>query len=429
MTYCPLDLVESYLRRFVAYPSDHALVAHALWIAHSHLIEHFDTSPRLAFMSAEKASGKSRSLEVTALFVPSPVLSISASSAVIVRLVSKGRVTILYDEIDGVFGNAKAQEANTDLRSILNGGYRRGAKVHRCVTHGKKVETEELDAFAAVAVAGLRNLPDTLASRSIFIRMKRRSPDEYVEPFRLRYHAEEATRIRQAIEQWCAEHESDFIGAEPALPEGIEDRTADCWEPLIAIADVAGGEWPRRARAAAIYLTKCATEETETKGVELLSHIREAFGEDDRLDSKTLVERLCSRDESPWRDIRGRSLDERGLASRLKPYGIKSKVVRIGEKTPRGYALEDFHDAWNRYLASWEPPGNSRNSRNTFDNKNNSVADVAHVSDGMAKANGHEADAPPHFSCQACDDVGCPTCQPKLFGIGIVGKDHAGART
>ena len=86
----------------------------------------------------------------------------------------------------------KVQEANTDLRSVLNGGYRRGAKVHRCVTHGKKIETEELDAFAPVAVAGLRELPDTLASRSIFIRMKRRAPDEQVEPFRYRYHAGEA---------------------------------------------------------------------------------------------------------------------------------------------------------------------------------------------------------------------------------------------
>ena len=182
MSYSPLDLLETYLRRFVAYPSKHALVAHVLWIAHAHLIECFDTTPRLAFMSAEKETGKTRALEVTALFVPDPILSISASPAVIVRLVTNGKPTILYDEIDGVFGNAKVQEANTDLRSVLNGGYRRGAKVHRCVMHGNRVETEELDAFAPVAVAGLRDLPDTLASRSIFISMRRRAPNENVEP-------------------------------------------------------------------------------------------------------------------------------------------------------------------------------------------------------------------------------------------------------
>jgi hypothetical protein len=130
MSYVPLDLVEIFLRRFIAHPSQHALIAHTLWIAHSHLIEHFDTTPRLAFMSAEKESGKTRALEVTALFVPNPILSISASPAVIVRLVNKGKATILYDEIDGVFGNAKVQEANIDLRSVLNGGFQGG----RCVS-------------------------------------------------------------------------------------------------------------------------------------------------------------------------------------------------------------------------------------------------------------------------------------------------------
>ena len=242
MTYCPLDLVESYLRRFVAYPSEHALVAHTLWVAHTHLMEHWDTTPRLAFMSAEKASGKTRAMEVTELLVPNPILSISASPAAIVRHISQGSVTILHDEIDGVFGTARAQEANADLRSILNGGYGRGAKVHRCVTHGKKIETEQLDAFAPVAVAGLRNLPDTLASRSIFIRMKRRAPDEQVEPFRYRYHSGQARTIKSDLMEWCQEIEAKVIGYEPEMPEDIEDRTADCWEPLLAIADAAGDD-------------------------------------------------------------------------------------------------------------------------------------------------------------------------------------------
>jgi Protein of unknown function (DUF3631) len=266
VTHCPLDLVENYLRRFVAYPSEQALVAHVLWIAHTHLIECFDTTPRLAFMSAEKESGKTRALEVTALFVPNPILSISASPAVIVRLVSAGKPTILFDEIDGVFGNAKVQETNTDLRSVLNGGYRRGAKVHRCVSHGKKVETEELDAFAPVAVAGLRNLPDTLASRSIFIQMKRRAPGERVASFRYRYHVDEAKPIKASLEEWCAEHEAVLCGAEPEMPAGIEDRAADCWEPLLAIAGEAGDDWPKRAQAAATYLTRRSIDESLTAG-------------------------------------------------------------------------------------------------------------------------------------------------------------------
>lgn len=380
MTYTPLDLLESYLRRFVAYPSEHALVAHTLWIAHTHIIDRFDTTPRLAFMSAEKESGKTRALEVTALFVPDPILSISASPAVIVRLVSSSRRTILYDEIDGVFGNTKAQDANIDLRSVLNGGYRRGAKVYRCTTHGKKIETEELDAFAAVAVAGLRNLPDTLASRSIFIHMRRRAPDEHVEPFRRRHHSGQAKPIMDELVEWCAERNVGLV--EPDLPSCIQDRAADCWEPLLVVADEAGGDWPSRGRAAAVHLTQRSTDENMTAGVELLSHIREAFGRDENLATVALLERLRDRDESPWKDVYGKPLDDRGLAKRLRPYGIKSKTVRVGDRTPKGYSFDDFYEPWKRYLpAPALGEGNKGNSRHIFDNKNNVVADVATVAD------------------------------------------------
>jgi hypothetical protein len=384
------------------------------------MLDRFDTTPRLAFMSAEKESGKTRALEITALFVPEPVMSISTSPAAIVRLISRGPCTILYDEIDGVFGNAKVQEANTDLRSVLNGGYRRGAKVYRCNTAGKKIEVEELDAFAAVAVAGLRQLPDTLASRSIFIHMRRRSPDEEVQPFRHRYDAAQAKPIMEALVEWCALHNAGPV--EPDLPPSIKDRAADCWEPLLTVADEAGGDWPTRARAAAVHLTQRATDESMTAGVELLAHVQEAFGRDLILASVTLIDRLKARDESPWADVRGKPLDERGLAKRLKPYGIKPKVVRIGERTPRGYAAEDFDDAWRRYLPATNEC-NKRNIRNIIDNNNNNVADVADVAVVWAKGNGQgpaknsdnlsrmtapEDDAPEPGSFEPDDDLTIP---------------------
>jgi hypothetical protein len=380
------------LCRFVIYPSEHAVVAHVLWVAHTHLIEDFETTPRLAFMSAEKESGKTRALEVTALLVPDPILSISASPAVIVRLVSAERRTILYDEIDGVFGNAKIQEANVDLRSVLNGGYRRGAKVHRCVVHGKRVDTEELDAFAPVAVAGLRTLPDTLASRCIFIRMRRRAPDEAVEPFRYRYHADQAKPIKQALIDWCEQHAAAIGNAEPDLPSGIEDRAADCWEPLIAIADAAADDWPDRARAAAVYLTNAAAEENLTTGVELLGHVRDAFGDAEKMPTAILLEKLHARDESPWNDIRGKPLNDRGLASRLKHYGIKSKPVRIGEHVAKGYYANDFGDAWNRYRPLGEVRVTEVTRVTELINKNKSVTPVTLVtpSDGKEAASGRD---------------------------------------
>jgi hypothetical protein len=403
--YAP-DLVESYLRRFVAFPSEHAVVACVLWAIHTHLLDAAETSPRLAAMSEEKGSGKTRLLEILSQVVRDPIMSMSASPAVIVRLVSQRTPTILLDEIDAVFGNAKAQEANLDLRSILNGGYRRGAKVHRCVTHGKKIETEELDAFAPVAVAGLRELPDTLASRSIIIRMKRRAPDEVVEQFRYRLHTAQAEPIRKALIAWCETHRDEIADAEPTLPAGIEDRAADIWEPLVAIADAAGGDWPKRARDAAVALTKSGVEETQSRGVTLLEHIREAIGQEPYIATTTLLDRLRERDESPWRDIKGKPLDSRGLALRLKGYGIKSKTVRVSGSTPKGYDSADFADAWKRYLAPSQDIRHKGNSRHIFESKNNFVADVSDVAGGMA-----EEEVCGQVICVRCRGAGCDWCE------------------
>ena len=378
-----LDLVESFYRRFIAYPSEHAVVAHVLWTAHTHLLECFETTPRLAIMSAEKASGKTRLLEVTALFVPSPQLSFGASAAALVRIISKGHEdgeipTILFDEIDNIFRGSSRDDGTGDLRAALNTGYRRGATSPRCVNHGAGVV--HFLCFAPLAVAGLRTLPDTLASRAIFIHMRRRAPDEEVESFRLRYHPAQAEPIMQELTDWCAQHAAAIFEFEPEIPDGIEDRNADIWEPLFTIADFAGGEWPDRARAAAIYLTGAAADDVLTKGVELLAHIREAFGDEDRLWTKELIIRLCARDESPWKDIRGNDIDDRGLASRLRPYGIKSKSVRIGgERTQKGYYSADFADAWNRYLPPVQDERHKRHKRHNIDNENNYVPDVPDV--------------------------------------------------
>ncbi len=168
-----LDDVESFLARYVVYPSAHARTAHALWIVHTHLIDEWDSSPRLAFLSPEPASGKTRALEVTELLVPDPVLSVNVSPAYLFRKVgdAAGPATILYDEIDTVFG-PKAGD-HEDVRGLINAGHRKGATAGRCVVRGVTVETVEFPAYAAVAMAGLGDLPDTILSRSVVMRMRR----------------------------------------------------------------------------------------------------------------------------------------------------------------------------------------------------------------------------------------------------------------
>ena len=288
-----LKQVENYLRRFVAYPSEHARVAHVLWIAHTHLMDCWESTPRIAFLSPERGSGKTRALEITEALTPNPVHAVNVSPAYLFRKVGDeegGRPTILYDEVDTLFGS-KVQDTG-EIRGLLNAGHRRGAVAGRCMVVGKRVMTEEIPAYCAVALAGIGNLPDTIASRAVIIEMRRRAPHERVEPFRRRLHFPEGENIGTMLARWCAHQAPELDGVEPEMPQGVNDRDADCWEPLLAIADTAGGDWPERARAAALALVAAASDRTITTGVQLLSDLREIFGRAEKLSTEVILCRL-----------------------------------------------------------------------------------------------------------------------------------------
>ena len=345
-----LDKVEAMLARFVAFPSEHTRVATTLWAAHTHALDAFETSPRLAFLSPEPGSGKTRALEILELLVVRPLLTVNVSPAYLFRKVSDeaGAPTILYDEIDTVFG-PKAKE-NEDIRGMLNSGYRKGAVAGRCVVKGKIIETEELPSYAAVVMAGLDDLPDTIMTRSIVVRMRRRAPGERIDPYRRRVHQDEGHELRDDLAAWISTVWAKLQDAWPDLPAGIEDRNADIWEPLLAIADAAGGDWPKRARCSAVALVADSMGGTHSFGVRLLADLRSIFGNEPFMPTASILEALLALDESPWGDLRGKALNARGLSQRLSKYEVKSKQQRIGDKNHRGYERTDLLDAWVRYL-------------------------------------------------------------------------------
>ena len=350
-----LDAVDTYLARFVVYPSDHERRAHVLWIVHTWLMSAWESTPRIAFLSPEPGSGKSRALEVTEPLVPRAVHAVNTTPAYLFRKVSDeaGPPTILYDEIDTVFG-PKAKD-NEDIRGMLNAGHRKGATAGRCVMRGKIVETEELPAYCAVALAGLDDLPDTIMSRSVVVRMRRRAPDETVEPWRLRINGPDAEKLRERISAWAWSVVDRLDAGDfwPEMPEGVHDRDADVWEALLAVADLAGGHWPTDARAAAVALVNASKNRRPSLGVILLADIRAVFDEvgDEKLATDQLLKGLTRMEESPWPSIRrGEPLDARGLANRLGKYGIGSKSHRTGEAVFKGYSRTQFTDAWSRYL-------------------------------------------------------------------------------
>jgi hypothetical protein len=350
-----LSRVHSFLGRFIAYPSSHAHVAHMLWTAHTHSMHAWESTPRIAFLSPEPGSGKTRALEVSELLVPRPVEAVNTTPAYLFRKVSDpaGLPTILYDEIDTLFG-PKAKD-NEEIRGMLNAGHRRGAVAGRCVTRGEVVQTEELPAYCAVALAGLHNLPDTLLTRSVVIRMKRRAPGEKVTPYRRRVYLAEGHGLRDELAAWGAAY---TMGSEwPQMPPGIADRDADVWEALFAVADAAGGDWPKLAREAAVALVADAKAAVgESLGIRLLADIRQVWDETEGMHTEALLAQLNNLDEAPWGDLKGKPLDPRRLSRFLRDYEIHPADIRafvpdLGEeKVRKGYKRCDLHDAWERYL-------------------------------------------------------------------------------
>jgi len=224
------------------------------------------------------------------------------------------------------------------------------------VVKGKVIETEELPAFCAVLLAGLGNLPDTILSRCIIIRMRRRAPGEEVESYRRRVHAPEGYRLRDRLAAW-AEQIAPTIDTFPPMPDGVTDRNADKWESIISVADAIGGPWPDRARVAAVALVALAMGDTPSLGMRLLGDCRTVFGNHEVMSTDDLISFLISLEESPWGDLRGKPLDPRRLAHLLNQYGVHSKRVRLGTATLRGYQKTEFFDAWLRYLPPMEGNG------------------------------------------------------------------------
>ncbi len=344
--------VDAFLGRFIVFPRAAQRIATVLWIAHTHAIQVFESSPRLAFLSPEKRSGKTRAEEVSELLVARPMRSASTSAAALFRAVSLRQPTLLFDEVDAIFAEAGDHE---ELRGLLNAGHRRGATVLRCVEIRRVQTVQEFPVFAAVALAGIGNLPDTILDRSIVITMRRRAAGERVEPFRVKRVKPKAEALRRRLAAWIQRRRPALEDADPVTPDALNDRAADCWEPLLAIADAAGGDWPSRARAAALELAEAAAEQDPSWGVRLLGDIRRVFDAQppgvDRLRSSDLAAGLTALEEAPWADLRGRPIDAGGLAYRLRAYGIHSKNLRLESGVVKGYSRADFEDAWSRYIA------------------------------------------------------------------------------
>src|SRR6266498_5917825 len=347
-----LSELHAALTRYVVLPSPEAADAVTLWIAASHAQPAWEHAPRLAVVSPLKRCGKSRLLDVVAETCHAPLITVNATIAAVVRSLGDDPPTLLVDEADALWGSKKQADNNEDLRGLLNAGHQRNRPMLRWDVTARTLE--RLGTFAMAMLAAIGELPDTIMDRAVVVRMRRRAPGERVEPYRTRRDAPPLHELRERLTRWAREHLGELQHAQPAMP--LEDRAADTWEPLVAVADLAGGDWPARARTAAAAMTAAeAQQEGDTSAsVRLLGDLREAFDQADAeaLYSSTILDRLHKLDEAPWADWHGHPLRARELADLLRPYDLRPKSVREGGtgRPLKGYARADLHDAWRRYL-------------------------------------------------------------------------------
>jgi putative DNA primase/helicase len=336
-------LVDVY-RKHVVLP-EHGAEAMALWCLHCWAIDAAYVSPFLMLTSPEPRCGKSTTLALLYRTVPRSAFASNISSASVFRYIDSCHPVLLIDEADTF---ARDDDA---LRGILNSGHSRDtAFVIRC--EGDDNFAKEFSTWSAKAVAAIGKLADTWRDRAIILPLKRKKPDEVVTKLRAR-DSEAFVNLRRKAARWVADNLEALKGAQPELSEVLHDRAQDNWESLLAIADIAGGDWPRTARAAAVALSSSAEATDDTIRVQLLTDIAGIFASHncDRIFSKRLLGELADDETKSWASYKNnKPITERQIARLLVGFGIKPSNQRIGDAQAKGYALTDFADALERYV-------------------------------------------------------------------------------
>jgi putative DNA primase/helicase len=359
------DLVRTYLVTREGVPE-----AVALWVLHTHALEAAHISPRLAITSPVPRCGKTRLLTLLSVLAARPIATTSITASAIFRTIEMIHPTLLVDEADSFLAG------NEELRGVINAGHCRAAStVLRTIELPEGYEVRGFDVFGALAIAAIGKLAATIDDRSINVPMRRRRLDEEISELRLD-RLDEFVPVARRCVRWALDHLARLRGADPSVPALLHDRARDNWRPLLAIADLAGGDWAQRARDAACLLS---VTETESQREWLLADLKTLF--DPAVDEKGKMTRdkrdvlftseilaaLGQMEHRPWPEFRKeKPITAPQLSALLRPLGVLSNTVRRGDDTAKGYRREDLEDAFARYL----PPPASSSSSSSFSHPN-----------------------------------------------------------
>ena len=395
-----LDGLRDMVKRFVVVPA-WAVETLALWILHTYAYELRDVSTYIGIESPERQCGKTTLLTVLSELVNRPVVSSNVSPPALFRAIEELRPTLLIDEADTFL------KGNDEFRGILNAGYtRKTAFVLRVAnqapessklqapstreTPNSKTQSthtsEENDTssrpsplmsgegggngwsrlarfscWCPKVMCSIGHLPETLADRCIVIRMQRKRNDEECE----RLRNLEATVLKQQCARFVMDHAEAIATARPEMPESLNDRATDIWEPLLALADLAGGHWPDTSRKAAESLSARAQQGNPIGSLLLDIYILFEMNKVDRMFTRTLIEGLNDHHSRPWEELLrprdatardGARVTDMWLSQQLRPYGVKPRTIWIGGGQAKGYRMEDLEDVFRRYVprSEWE---------------------------------------------------------------------------
>jgi hypothetical protein len=350
-----LDEVEAAILRYV-WIGEHQAAAAALWTCLTYHVDKFDVAPILMVSSPIKRCGKTTLGRVLAAMLPRVLAASSITPAALFRTIEQAKPTLLIDEADAFLAGSE------ELRGLLNAGHTRDtAYVIRTV--GDDHEPRQFCVFGAKLLLGIGRLAPTIEDRSIILSLERKPPGAGVARL-TRQALADLRQIGQRLMRWAVDHgEQIDPDADPATPDALNDRQADCWRPLLHLAELAGGDWPRRARAAAVALSAGRDADHDELPIRLLADLRTVFDADgrDSIPTTELLDALCRIEDAPWATLnRGRPITPHKLGKLLGSFGVRPRHTRSGNT----YSRADLLPAWERYVAethkkSPDPPDES----------------------------------------------------------------------
>jgi len=346
-----LEAIAAWFSGYVHLPK-HAARVLALWVSATWFVGVADYAALLLLLSATKRCAKSLLLDLVSRLVRRGYFTSGTgiTTAVVFRLNESRQPTLCIDEAEKLAG----RHADRDLIGMLNAGYRRGARVQRCIEKNGDYEIREFNAFGFRALAAIGALWDTIVDRAVVIWLERKPQGVTVRRFASRVADGEGVALARQLRRWSEDQHAAVAEAllTAPRPDWLNDRSADNWATLFAVAAVAGAPWPERALETAQGLENTADERDHA---ELLVHdlwrLWNVEGWCDAVASGDLVEKLKDLETSPWGGYRdGRGITTHGLAAMLKPLGVRPRLAR--NKTGlvvRGYWLADLKPLYTRY--------------------------------------------------------------------------------